>query len=267
MLPRFTKNSLIFVLMLGIFCQYGCREPDVTFFEVKRIDETLTINDLSLVVRILETFQPDQLEALPPIFAPIPDWESNRTLSIASLMREEQDKIVKLWDLDRLARRFEKSRHLQKTLTRERIRIDQFLGLVRCLGVSIASTKVNPAYDHRLNLKRSDDRIARLEKDNRPFANLSPDQQFEVEHLAHYISRKDRCEQLIQVPDANKVLIKEYEHALKPVLPENYFNNPILEVTDWQEEIGTPFQELTDKVASDATLTWSRENNQVFNKR
>ncbi len=254
------RESFLLVMCVASFGLSGCEERQMTYFEVKRIDEPLTINDLSLIVNILETLPPDQLKLLPPIFAKIPTWEPNRTLSISSLTREELERMNTLWSYEHLSRRFEKNRHLHKLLFHYGLNLEQLLGLVRSVGVAIASTYVEPEYDYKLNIKRAQDRIYKLEADDRPFANLSPDKQFEVEHMARYLSRRDRCEQLAMVPDSNKALVTEYFKDLREVLPVDYFQDPLAPVTDWQEEYGVPFQELNDRVPSDASIMWRKED-------
>ncbi len=259
-----TRTLLILILTTLTVISSGCEEPKITFFEVKRIDEPLDVNELAIVVNILETFPPDQLKHLPPIFASLPDWESNRTLSVASLTREENERINSLWDYDTLKYRFDRNRPLQKLLKHYRMTQKQFLGLVRCVGIAMAASRVPPDYDFKFNIRRSLERISCLDTDDRPFATLTPDKQYEVEHLAQYLARRDRCEQLIQVPDCNKELVTKYLDQLAKVMPPSYLDNPIAPVTDWQEEYGVPFQEVTDRVPSDASLHWQR-NEKLIN--
>lgn len=248
-----------FVLLLAAPLFFaGCAGETIEYTEVKRIDEKVTEPELLTLLEIISRLPTKRVPELPPLFAPAPHWDEDRTLPVNELVEEEQRLMEDRHSVESLAARLYRDRTLQRLLRREHMTPEQFVGLVTAIGVALSCDTLRDDQDLDHILERGERALEDLQQNTSRFSSLRPDERHGILQQAIWITRLDRARRLKMVPPENLALAREHADVLVRVLPEEFSSNPLDAVVDYLEERGIPFEELS-QTGSDAAIEWSRE--------
>lgn len=253
--PRLSLLGLLG--LIAVVAVVGCSGNQLEYVEVKDIDERLTSEELESFLRIVEALPDQKLPALPPVFAPPPEWAPSRTLPVNELLAEEQKAIDERWDVPRLAERLERNRRLGRLLEQEQLTTEQFVGLTLTIGLALSHGTLREEQDLADVLNHGREAIERLNRNTRSFATHPPEGRYHVLSQAAWVARVDRAKHLQLVPPENVELIAPHRETLARMFPPEYTTNPLDAIADPLEEWGTPFEELPES-GHDDELTWDR---------
>jgi hypothetical protein len=239
------------------FILAGCEEPLLEYTEVKRPDERVSAAEFASFKKIVSQLPDEKLPELPPVFLPPPDWQPNRTLSIAELtslaLTEGKDR----WSIPFLSRSFKNSKRLTQLARREKLTVEQFLGLYLTIGIAHASTQSLPPAALKALEKQSLVELDSMRRDDRPMVSLSSEARDDVLTQGIWLARLQRAQILLMVPDENLSLVLKHADFLKTSLPSQFLTDPIEPVANRRDELGMPFDD-SDPSRDDATLDWSQ---------
>lgn len=237
----------------------GCEEPPLDYFEVKRINETITAAELEAVIDIAGKLPDGRLSSQFVPYLPVPDWSLSRTLPVSELLDEERQRHAVRWSPERLAKTLPESRQLDRLLRKHRLTRDQFAAVAMVLGVTWSADQLPPNRDLDSAMRQGSEIVKQLQEDRRVFANLSDDQAHQVLRSAAWLSLVERVKRLRQVSPENLELVRAHQERLKSVLPQGLDGDPLSEFSDILEQTGLPFTERPDS-GRDDELTWSPED-------
>lgn len=252
-MKRFLPALLMFLMV-----QAGCHEPEVVESEPKRPDDQITEAELESFLSIVDSLPERRLPALPQVIPPAPRWSSQRTLPVSELLKEEEKLLSGRQLIDRLAAHCPQSRFMKRALRREKMTIEQFLGLYVALGLSLCRDGIPMDRDLDQILARAKRAVADLRKDERPFSSLPEDEAYFVREQSGWIAVVQRSVLLKEVHPYNARLARNHRERLTAVLPAEFSENPFREFGTILDERGIPFQELPGQ-ESDDNIPWSRE--------
>lgn len=239
------------------FVLVGCEEPLLEYTEVKRPDERISAAEFASFKKIVSELPDGKLPELPDVFLPPPDWQPNRTLSIAELtslaLTEGKDR----WAIPFLSRSFKNSKRLTQLARREKLTVEQFLGLYLTIGIAHARTQTIPVAALKALEKQSLVELDTMRRDDRPMVSLSSEARDDVLTQGIWLARLQRAQLLLMVPDENLSLVLKHAEFLKTSLPGQFLSDPIEPVANRRDELGMPFDD-SDPSRDDATLDWSQ---------
>jgi len=237
----------------------GCADESLQFTEVKRISEKVTESELQTFLRIINLLTDKKLPDSVSIFAPPPDWNLSRTLSVSKLVNEEIKLIRERSSVEKLAEHLQKNRRLQRALRREKLTPEQFVGLSLAIGVAIGRSTLRRDQDLDRIIQDGEKSIKSLETTYKDSFNQYKDEdKHRILRQAVWITRKDRAQQLKEVPPENYIdLVQRHGDVLKDIFPPEFTSNPLDAVADLLEEQGIPFQELDEERADDK-IDWTQ---------
>lgn len=246
-------------LLCGQVLLAGCVDESLQFTEVKRIHEKVTESELQTFLRIINSLTDKKLPDSVSIFAPPPDWDLSRTLPVSKLVNEEIKLIRERSSVEKLAEHLQKNRRLQRALRREKLTPEQFVGLSLAIGVAIGRSTLRRDQDLDRIIKAGEKSIKSLETTyKKSFNQYSDEDQHRILRQAVWITRKDRAQQLKEVPPENYIdLVQRHGDVLKDIFPPVFTSNPLDAVADLLEEQGIPFQEL-DEERTDDKIDWTQ---------
>jgi hypothetical protein len=233
----------------------GCGGGEEAAPEVKAIDEIVTEQEVESLLRIVNRLPDKKLPPLPAYFAPLPDWNPTRTLPVSGLVREEQAAQLDRRDERLIAGTLARQRGLARALKREKLTPEQFIGLAYAIGVAISGNTIKSNQDLSEVIASGREAVAKLEKDERTYASLAPEQKYEVARQSVWITRLDRAVQLKRIPPENLDLVRRFDEQLRPLFSPEYTTNPIDAVVDRLTAEGLPFEELATS-GRDSELEW-----------
>ena len=251
------------LLTLGSVAAIGCTDPPIEFLEVQRPDEPLADSDIETLIRIASQLSDERLPSLPPHFLPPPQWDANRAATVATLAREELERLRESTRLSVLAGSNTRRPRLRYALEEEGLTDEQYASLLLAVGIAVQRSKVDPARDLAGYVEDGRRVLKRTADWNESYATLPPDVQVRALDEATWITRVDRAERLGQVPDANVSLVESRVAELANILPTEFLVDPLAEVADPLRDFGVPFRERADS-GFDSELTWSRGDEQVL---
>ena len=237
----------------------GCREPAIDFLEVQRVDEPLAISDLERLERIAAHQPGKRLPSLSPHFLPPPRWDAARPATIATLGREELERLRESTRLSTLTQSNGRNPRLRYALKEEGLTLEQYTSLLLAVGLAVQRGKVDPARDLARYVSDGQRELRRLAEREESFARLTDDQRIRAIDDATWITRVDRARRLQEVPAANVDLVTEHASRLAAILPAAFQNDPLAEVADPIRDYGVPFRERADS-GFDSELTWTRND-------
>ncbi len=243
----------IILLLLGLG---GCVREEVRFNEVKRPHETLKTSELNTYLQIVSSLPQRELPPLPSLFAPLPDWAPQRELSVKGLVKEEQNSQKNRWRSDALLSRLASQRALKKALNSHNMTLPQFLGLTESINLAAARTHFEDVAELRIMLRNGQHEINELVRREDVFSAQSIEEQHEILRRAAWITRVNRAQNLLGVPDENVQLLQRHWKAISPYLHPDALRDPLADLVDHLKQYGVPFDE-TGTVGSDAQLRWS----------
>ena len=241
-----------------LFC-FGCSEESLKYTEVKRPNEKVTEEEYEAFIRVIDSLPEKKLPEFTSVLVPAPKWLKSRTLRINDLVSEAEIEISDRWKVEWLARQLKRNRSLQRTLRREKMTTEQFVGLTLTIGVALNRNTIRKNQDLNQLVKTGDEIVRQLKTDNRLFHKLKEEGRHAVLRDAVWITRIDRAKRLLQVPPENMELAETHEEELVKIFP-NYFSiNPLDELIDNLEEFGIPFESLPDS-GFDEITQWEKLN-------
>lgn len=252
--------AVLLGVSIGVSVFPGCQVEGDRYQGVKRIDERLTAKEIETFLTIAESLQPKTLSTLPPVISKVPQWPESRALPVNQLMSEEQSayarRLLPSWYEPTL----EKSPFLLRVLRRERITHEQFSALILAVGFAVLRSETPEEADLDAIFKRSEQNLASLRVDDRVFSRLAEDREslHSVQRLAAWITVQDRVRTLMEVPQQNPEVVREYRDRLNAILPAEFLRNPLADLTTIIDDHGVPFQELTG--LTDDRIVWSRSD-------
>ncbi len=249
-----------------IFCVFltGCSEPEVVPSEPKRADDALTSQELESFLSIVESLPDRKLPPLPSVILAAPQWNRNRSLPIYELVKEEETSRVDRWSIDWLAAHCPQSRFLKRALRREKMTLEQFVGLYLALGTALYRDSVPADRELEPILDRGKKSIAELKKDHRIFSTLPEDQAYFLQEQSGWVAVVDRARRVRPVHAANLALVRQHRERLALAMPAEFLHNPFLEFTTILDERGVPFQEPLGEERDDH-IVWSRDQALIGN--
>jgi hypothetical protein len=245
------------ICWLNLFVS-GCAKQEIVFTEIKRIDEQIQEQELQNILSIIQQLPQGQLPEFPPLFSPLPIWDSNRTLAIEALVDEENLEIQRTWDEQRVAALFVDLKVLHRILERMQMTPEQFVGYIHVLEVAIVRTNNDDDEELLEIIRVGQDKIGKLHHDNRTFSTLSEEEQFVIQQQAGWITRIDRAEKLLQVPKENVALVNRHQEVLHKLFPKLFHYKPLAEIVDLVETFGLPFVEQPAS-GYDTNMIWTVE--------
>jgi hypothetical protein len=238
----------------------GCAEPEFVQPEPKRADDLLTRSEIESFLAIVDSLPDQKLPPVPTVILPAPQWSRNRTLPVNELVKEEEKMRTDRQSIDWfIAHLPAQSRFLKRALRRERMTIEQFVGLYLALGISLSRERLPPERDLEQILVRGKLAITELKKDQRPFSSLPEEQAYFLHEQSGWLAVVDRATRLKPVHPGNLLLVRQYGERLAAVMPAEFIRNPMLEFATILDDRGVPFQEPADQDTDDR-IPWNREH-------
>lgn len=236
----------------------GCG-VDLDYTEFKRIDEKVTESELQQFLRVIDALPDKKLPKIEQVFAPLPSWSPSRTLPVKELANEEKKRLDQRWSVEAISRQLEEDRVLQRALRREKLTVEQFVGLALTLGAALAKSTLRDQQNLDQVIDKARRRIMQISQDERSFSKLKREAQYSILRQAGSLTRMDRAKRLNEVPPENVALVRRHMEKLKKVFPDYFTQNPLDAVADLLEERGMPFEEMKES-GFDAEISWDREN-------
>ena len=252
-----TAHPRLLTLVGCVLLTAGCYEPPIDFLEVRRVDEPITADDIELLARVAEQMEGGRLPPLSPHFLPRPRWDAKRPATVATLAREELERLRESTRLPVLSDSIGRRPRLRYALEQEKLTREQYTSLLLAVGLATQRAKVDPARDLDRYVEVGRRILKQLADRDVSFAALSPDEQIRAVDEATWITRVNRAERLLEVPVANAALADRSDERLRRILPVAFLSDPLAAVADPLRDYGVPFRERPDS-GFDSELTWSR---------
>ncbi len=247
---------LLPTLLLGLLALTGCAEEERLFHEVKHPREILKVAEVNQYLKIVNELPDKQLPPLPPLLSPVPRWDADRELSVQGLVNEERKRNGRQWLSESVVVELQSDRWLQKLLEKNGLSTEQFLGLAETICTAAARTRFPEVDELRRTVHHGQAEISDLQQREEVFSTLPPEEQYEVLRQAAWLTRVDRAQDLLAVPDENVALLERHWEVIAPFLPDEVKQDPLADIVDVLQEFGIPFEELPG-TGSDADLVWS----------
>jgi hypothetical protein len=85
-----TASSLLVIILTTAVVLSGCEEAELTFTEVKRVNEEVKPGELRAFFEIVDHLPDRKLPPFPDLYLPLPNWNAERTLPISDLVHCHQ---------------------------------------------------------------------------------------------------------------------------------------------------------------------------------
>lgn len=237
----------------------GCDDPPLDYFEVKRIDEAITGEELEAVIDIAGKLPGGKLSPQFVPYLPVPEWSLSRTLPVSELLDEERQRHTQRWSPERLAKTLPEARQLDRLLRKHRLTREQFAGLALVLGVTCSADHLGKNRDLEFAIRQGTEMVKQVQEDRRVFATLSDDQAHQVLRSAAWLSLVERARRLSKVAPGNLELVRKHKDRLVTILPEALLRDPLEGFNDILEQTGLPFTEQADS-GRDDDISWSADD-------
>lgn len=247
------------LFLVVFFLAAGCSEPEISDAPPKRADDRITSAELMSFLSIIQSLPEGKLSSMPVVFRPPPQWSRNRTLPVHELVKDEEKLLVEHRSIDWLAAHCPDSRFLKRALRREKMTLDQFVGLWLALGITASRAALADDRDLEEILLYGKIAVSGLKRDHRIFSVLGEDEAFVVQEEASWVTLTHRAETLKLVHPSNLKLVREHREELVAVLPSEFTRNPLEEFSSILDDRGIPFTEAVGG-ESDQKIPWSRAN-------
>jgi hypothetical protein len=249
--------TLVFALALGFVA--GCAEEEFVPGEPKRIDDTLTQEDVDKFLEVLDRLPEKKAPEFPRAFPPPPTWNSNRSLPVQELLVEAEKEFSERESLEWMSSRCAQSRALKRALRRHRLSNEEFTGLYLAIGVALSREMLPPGRDPEQLVAQGRKVLDDLKKDGRVYSTLREDAAFLVTEQAAWMAVVQRCSWLKRVPAGNLALVRENRERLQQRFSEEFLRNPLDDFARIIDDQGVPFHE-TPGGESDDRLPWHRDH-------
>lgn len=236
---------------------FGCQEKPIEYLEVRRVDELLSETDIASLEAIAGQMQSGRLPDLSAHFLPPPAWESNRPATVATLAREELERLNESTRLPVLVASNGRNPRLRHALRQQRLTTEQYTALLLAVGLANQRSRLDPARNLERYVTDGQSILKQLAGRKESFASLSADEQVRAIDEATWITRVDRARRLLIVPTENAELATTHAERLAKILPTAFLSDPLADVADPLRDYGVPFRERADS-GFDSELSWSR---------
>jgi hypothetical protein len=253
----FVRLTLPTILVVAALVS-GCNEPEEVQAVPKRADDQITTAELNSFLSIVRSLPEAKLPPIPSVMPVAPQWNRNRTLPVNELVREEEKSQIERESIEWLAAHCPQSRFLKRALRREKMTIEQFLGLYLSLGDALGRDSLPADRDLDPIFERGKAEIAELKKDQRIFSSLPDDEAYFLREKSGWLAVVDRATRMKIVHPGNLDLVKRHRERLAAFMPDEFTRNPFLEFTTILDDRGVPFREPVGQ-ESDDRIPWSRE--------
>lgn len=232
------------LLVLGLLSGLpGCSEDAHGPSDIKKIDELISEKEFESFQSILDSLPDKRLPPLQPVFLPPPNWSSSRSLPVSELVQGERKLLEEHASVEFLARHITPSKAFERALRREKMTVQQFIGLALVLGFAQSRNELPDSEDTDKILARGSQVLVALDKDKRVFNTLSEDDVYYVLEQAAWVPLVDRLKRLKKIPDQNRELARRHQEVLKHALPEEFRMNPLQGLSKLLEEESLPFND------------------------
>ena len=226
------------------------------YTETKSLDERVTVAELQVFLRIIDSLPNRKVPPLPSPFLPPPTWNTGRTLPVSGLVQEEEKVLEERWSCERLAKYLSRNKPLRRALRTEQMEPEQFVGFVLTNGLALVQSAVDEDQELDVLLERGELVLRRLRKDDRPYSSLSDDGAYYVLQQAAWLPLIDRVQRLRMVPGENVALVKKYGDRLREIFPAEFQQDPLASLAQVINASGLPFEELAVS-GSDTRIAWN----------
>lgn len=250
---HFLRRLWLLIIVLFV-C--GCAEDKVVFHEVKHPHERLKTSELNVYLQIIKSLPDKKAPALSPLYAPVPDWDYSRELSVKGLIKEEQKYLPNRWFAELEVAKVGNNPRLIKAIKRNNLSVEQFLGLTETISLAAARTHYEDPSELRSIIRAGLYEVKELNKIDKVFAKFPEEEKFDLIRRSAWLCRLTRAQSLLEVPEENAALLKKHWAVITPYLPEDALRDPLADIVDSLLDFGLPFEELP-KTGSDITLKWS----------
>ena len=249
-------HLLLAVAVAGV-CLIGCGPPPSNYAEIVQPDDILVEGDLLRLLGVLEALDDAARARLPVPFIAAPAWSAERTLPVWELLEEDAEAHERAWSATATADLLPAGPDWETLLATHRLSRPQFCGLLLAVGTAVARAQTDRQLDLAFIAARGLRELEPLHDDERPFATLTPEEQYRLVRRAQWLTIADRAARLTAVPDDTSNLVARFQQRLSATLPAAYQTDPLAGLYPRREDLGLPFEEGE---LSDADLTWDRAN-------
>ena len=255
-----TQTCLLpLLLLLGMASGLaGCSDDFLGPGAVKKVDELISEQEFQSFQSILESLPDKRLPPLQQVFMPPPSWTATRSLPVSELVQGERKLLEEHASVEYLARHVVPSKAFERALRREKMSVQQFVGLALALGMAQSRNELPDTEDIDKILARGSQVLAALDKDKRVFNTLSEDGIYYVLEQAAWIPLVDRLKRLKKIPDGNRELARRNREMLRKALPEEFQKDPLQGLNKLLEEESLPFTD-PGGVNPDDRIAWSND--------
>ena len=253
----------ICLLLASLLPLAGCAKEQVVFQEVKHPHERLKVSELNQYLRIIKSLPDKNPPALPPLFTPVPQWDSRRELSVKGLIKEEKKKLPNRWFSETVLSKLRNNRSLTIALKKENLSFEQFLGLTETIAMAAARTHCENVDELRRIVRTGKYELSQLMKVEGVFSGFPEEEQYEIIRKAAWLSRLDRARNMLKIPEENVALLRRHWDVLKRYLPEDALRDPLADIVDTLTVYGVPFEE-TPSSGFDDKLKWSPDDETAY---
>lgn len=247
-----------FVLAVCCLSLSGCSETTLEYTEIKRPHEKITEEEFQTFLRIIDTLPDKKLPEFTPVYAPPPSWTDTRTLPVKDLVSEAEAELKDRWDVEWVSRQIKRDRNLQRTLRREKMTTDQFVGLFLAVGIAVNRNTIRENQDLNKIIQTGDENVKALKTITELYHKLNSENKHSLLKKAVWITRTDRARRLDEVPPENMEIAHAHQELLSQVFPSYFSRNPLDELTDRLDEFGIPFEEVAE-TGIDELRSWEKE--------
>lgn len=236
----------------------GCSDEANGPGEVKKIDDPISETELRSFLSIIDSLPEKRMPPMQQVLLPPPNWTATRSLPVGELVQGERKLLEEHASVEYLAKHVSVSKTLERSLRREKMSPQQFVGLALALGMAVSRNELPDSEDLDKILSRGNLVLSVLEKDKRVFNTLSEESIYYVLEEAAWIPLVDRLRRLKKVPDENRDLVRRHVEELKRVLPDEFQRSPLQGLSKVLEEESLPFTD-PGGVNPDDHIAWSHD--------
>ncbi|GIX03159.1 MAG: hypothetical protein KatS3mg113_0165 [Planctomycetaceae bacterium] len=244
---------------LCCLCLVGCGGSVAESVPPHEYDQPLSEQQWEQFREVLERVGPEEARSWGCVWAPLPAWTADRTLSVSDLMAEEESKLAAVWQPETWTSRWEKHPRIIAAMHAAGLTPEQFAGLWLAVHAAYGRSLTTPAELSSDWLRKTEQFCRLLAQDGRIVSTLSPDDFTRVQDLSLWLHRRDRLHRLQRVPADNVVLIQRHRDWLQQYLPACAQESPLATFSELLGEHGLPFIELPE-TGNDLHLPWDRHS-------
>lgn len=252
------RGFWIGLALLGCLSAIGCSDEPLASTDVKSYDQPISEDELRAYFAVLESLPDKKVPTLPPLYPPLPNWNTARSLPVGELTNVERKSIDDHMKVEWFQKHLQQSKAFQRALRKERLTAQQFVGLTVAFGLALSRNDLPANEDIDKILARGMQNVGSLEKDKRVFNLLTQDAAYYVLEQAAWIPLVDRLKRMKKVPPENCELVKAHREKFDRCFPEDLRGNPLQGLSKLLEDESLPFTD-PGGINPDDHIVWNRE--------